>query len=434
MQYLFSVIIPVFNSQKYLHSTLNSVLSQKKNNTEIILVNDRSTDKSKKICDFFKNKYKSIRVLHHKKNLGVGASRNNGIQAATGKYIVFLDSDDNLMKGSLQGLENTIKKKMMTDVVIVRHKKKTFPNTNYKLIKDNEKTGNNPEKLINYVYKKKIPFADCWFFAIRKNFITKNKIDFPNIRFGESELFVAKAISLMKNYKCFSGNFYFKKDRDVSLTQSRDLDATLSVLKSLIGFCSFKKKAKLTKIKKNFLNIYIQNTFGIFTALLILRKNYEIKKLSALLEKNKKNIKNLTKNPENIDLKSLIIKHGSYRGLLKYRELILTKNAKLFKNFNPKFTDLYAYCRSQYTAATINILKSLNYKIKGIIDDNESFKGSNFLNYNTINSSKFFKKLKKNLINTGVIITHQRTITSEKISKQLIKMGLGKNQILKIKY
>ena len=69
-----------------------------------------------------------------------------------------------------------------------------------------------------------------------------------------------------------------------------------------------------------------------------------------------------------------------------------------------------------------------------MIDDNDSFNKSKFLKYKTINSQTFFKKLKKKLLSIVILITHQRIKTLRKISRQLIKRGLKKRQIVMIKY
>lgn len=87
-----SVIIPVYNVEKYLKRCIDSVLNQTYNNLEIIVVNDGSTDLSLDICKEYEEK-KKIK-LYSQKNKGQSASRNLGIEAATGDYIAFLDSDD----------------------------------------------------------------------------------------------------------------------------------------------------------------------------------------------------------------------------------------------------------------------------------------------------------------------------------------------------
>lgn len=90
---LISVIIPVYNVEKYLTRCLESVITQTYSNLEIILVDDGSTDGSGKVCDRYQEKDSRIKVVH-KKNGGVSDARNEGIKVAAGKYITFVDSDD----------------------------------------------------------------------------------------------------------------------------------------------------------------------------------------------------------------------------------------------------------------------------------------------------------------------------------------------------
>lgn len=96
-----SVIIPVYNVEKYLAKCIDSVLSQTFLDIEIILVNDGSSDKSAFICDEYCKKYPFISVIHQE-NKGLGGARNTGIENAKGKYLFFLDSDDYLSKNALE--------------------------------------------------------------------------------------------------------------------------------------------------------------------------------------------------------------------------------------------------------------------------------------------------------------------------------------------
>jgi len=88
-----SFIIPVYNAEKYIEKCVNSILKQKMNRYEIILINDGSTDRSLKICQEIQGKYKNI-VLIDQENKGQGAARNVGIEAANGTWICFIDNDD----------------------------------------------------------------------------------------------------------------------------------------------------------------------------------------------------------------------------------------------------------------------------------------------------------------------------------------------------
>ena len=104
-----SVIIPVYNVEKYLDRCLKSVTNQSLSDIQIILVDDESPDNCPKICDEAKEKDSRISVIH-KKNEGLGLARNSGLSIATGEYVYFVDSDDYLELNALEVLYNASKK------------------------------------------------------------------------------------------------------------------------------------------------------------------------------------------------------------------------------------------------------------------------------------------------------------------------------------
>lgn len=99
---MISVIIPVYNTAKFLSTCIKSVVNQTYQDLEIILINDASTDNSIHICNTFKEKDKRIILIDKKQNEGVEKARYDGILAATGEYICFVDSDDWLEKNALK--------------------------------------------------------------------------------------------------------------------------------------------------------------------------------------------------------------------------------------------------------------------------------------------------------------------------------------------
>ena len=108
-QPLISVIVPVYNVQKYLLRCVNSILDQTYKNLEVILVDDGSTDKSSKLCDELARKYSFITVIHQE-NRGLSVARNVGILEARGEYITLLDSDDSIENDMIEHLFNLIQK------------------------------------------------------------------------------------------------------------------------------------------------------------------------------------------------------------------------------------------------------------------------------------------------------------------------------------
>lgn len=105
---VFSIIIPVYNVEKYIERCLNSILSQTYPHYEVLLINDGSTDRSGRVCDFYSQEDLRIKVFH-KSNGGVSSARNLGLKEAIGRYITFVDSDDFLGKDTLADVYNVIK-------------------------------------------------------------------------------------------------------------------------------------------------------------------------------------------------------------------------------------------------------------------------------------------------------------------------------------
>ena len=104
-----SVICPVYNTEKYLRTCLESIQRQTLNDFEVLLVDDGSTDASSKICDDFCNNDLRFKCVH-KENGGVSAARNMGLSIATGKYVFFADSDDYLEQTAFENLFDAAEK------------------------------------------------------------------------------------------------------------------------------------------------------------------------------------------------------------------------------------------------------------------------------------------------------------------------------------
>lgn len=121
-----SIIVPVYNTEKYLRKCLDSLVNQTLKEIEIIIINDKSPDNSGKIIMEYKNKYKEkIKVIHNKTNKGIGYNRNMGVKNASGKYVVFVDSDDYLDKDNLEKMYD-YSEKNKTDITVCMLRKVSF--------------------------------------------------------------------------------------------------------------------------------------------------------------------------------------------------------------------------------------------------------------------------------------------------------------------
>lgn len=117
---LLSIIIPVYNVEKYIEKCITSLLNQLDNCIEIIIVDDCTPDSSIKICECLIKEYENIKIIKRENNGGLSAARNTGIEIAKGKYCWFIDSDDYILPGSLKGIIDLINS-TNDDLIIFNH-------------------------------------------------------------------------------------------------------------------------------------------------------------------------------------------------------------------------------------------------------------------------------------------------------------------------
>jgi glycosyltransferase involved in cell wall biosynthesis len=174
-----SVIIPVYNTEKYLQECIDSVLSQTFTDFECILVDDGSPDNSGKICDEYAKKDKRIRVIH-KENGGVSSARNAGLDIAQGEWIIFVDSDDWVDEKYLEFLyDNAIKNNVDVSICGVNVFEDGFTWHRDKCTRSVTLT---PKEAILIMFDIRVSFGG---FSFNKLF-KKQIIDNNNLRYDES--------------------------------------------------------------------------------------------------------------------------------------------------------------------------------------------------------------------------------------------------------
>ena len=114
---LVSVIVPVYNTEKYLHRCIDSILSQTFSDFELLLIDDGSTDQSGTICDEYARKDSRVKVFH-KENGGVSSARNLGLDNTRGEWVTFCDSDDFIHKDMCRTLMNNIQEDEDADIIV----------------------------------------------------------------------------------------------------------------------------------------------------------------------------------------------------------------------------------------------------------------------------------------------------------------------------
>lgn len=205
---LISIIVPIYNSEKYLEECLESIINQNYTNFELILINDGSNDNSTNICEAYKKIDSRITVIH-KENGGVSSARNYGLKIATGEYICFIDSDDYITFDYLIELIENMQN-LDTDLVIQGN-----PNTdiyssylNHPHLVD----ANDYEILFNQLKTIYNGFLHCK--LLKREIIEEHRLKLNDeIHFCEDLLFLLEYIKYCKNiyYTPTIGKYFYRK-------------------------------------------------------------------------------------------------------------------------------------------------------------------------------------------------------------------------------
>lgn len=220
-----SIIIPVYNVEKYLSGCLDSIISQTFSDFEIICINDGSTDESLRVLQEYKNKDNRIKIID-KQNEGSGIARNLGLSIATGEYVYFVDSDDWLEDNTvLEKIYNAAEKDVLDILIfggyscytkcgkLIKWKGK------YKLESLNRKYFKNvfgAKDIKKDIFK--FP-STAWTKLYRREFLTGNDIKFQQIKVGQDQLIFFHSMILAKRIKVLNEYLYcYRKERKGSVT------------------------------------------------------------------------------------------------------------------------------------------------------------------------------------------------------------------------
>ena len=214
-----SVIIPVYNTEKYLASCVDSILQQKDVSFEIILVDDGSTDASPSICDDYAHKYDNIHTLHIQ-NSGPATAKNEGLKLAQGNYIALTDSDDRmeplmLHKMVSAGYEHN------ADIVCCNYKQIDEQGNVSHLNSTNQQyVLNHEEGLIHFFSKNKI-YSQCWTKLYKHQMLSDNHIENdPGLRTDEDFIFNIRAFVHAKTTVIVDEPLYEYTHREGSLAHA----------------------------------------------------------------------------------------------------------------------------------------------------------------------------------------------------------------------
>lgn len=368
---LVSIIVPVYNVEKYLKRCLDTVVVQTLKEIEIILIDDGSQDKSGQICDEYKEKYPDIIKVIHQENQGLGPARNAGLEIASGEYIGFIDSDDWITTDMYEKLYNyAIEQKydlVFSDMFYVDAKKSTITkvSTYYK----HERCRVTSEQaLTNGVY--------CYVWnKLYKSELIKNK-RFPNLVFEDIPV-ITQVMADAKRIGYLPEPFYFYERKPGTLSTTYKSASMLDTIDV--------EELALEKINKNsrevllfaFAKRFLQNMFS------------ERKVMAADL------VEHINKYEKEIRSNSYIKKHKDIQRIYKYLGYKTIPKIIYYGNFGRRgVKDYEKACIDSWNAMTRGFdIVELNEKNCNLLEAPDSVKQAyDNENYQFVND---YFKLKK---------------------------------------
>lgn len=279
---LVSIIVPVYNVEKYLHRCVDSILAQTYTNLEVILVNDGSPDNCPTICDEYVAKDSRVKVIH-KENGGVSSARNAGLRIFSGEYLTFIDSDDFVGEKYVESLvENTAD----NIGIVISSYKTVSPDLQF----IEYVSGTNTDITVQFndefdFSKETINHGICCKLFCRT--VIDGLAFSENIFLGEDTLFNAKAFQKSDFIRYITDASYYYVKYDESLSHGKIAENKLSVLSAFDEIINVFPKNSASYF--GCIEAYIQKCFSLYGNAVVLQGSNDevVKRLYSLIKSDK---------------------------------------------------------------------------------------------------------------------------------------------------
>lgn len=222
-EYLISVIMPVYNVERYLREAIDSIVRQTYKNLELVLVDDGSTDMSGKICDFYEESDERVKVIHQA-NGGLSAARNIGIRHSKGEYLLFVDGDDYIADNTLQNLIETAKGKKADCVLFetdqfddLTQKVKPYSQYSPEIFRINQSA---VETLKELLQTEEYQAMACGY-MLRRSVLEKTELSFEKGVLHEDELFTLQYMLNCNTLALVDHPCYYYRMRENSIMHNK---------------------------------------------------------------------------------------------------------------------------------------------------------------------------------------------------------------------
>ncbi|MGB7605785.1 MAG: glycosyltransferase family 2 protein [Lutisporaceae bacterium] len=437
---LLSIIITVYNLERYIEECLKSVVNQDFDDYEIVLVDNASTDGSRAICEAYSKKYSQIKFIAIQGESIVGRAHRVGIAEAKGMYLHMLDGDDYVANGCYADIIKILKEKE-PDVLMgsfISAPEKGTSNVNDAVILADRINDHNYEAAIKYIAQLPNFHMVHWRYIFKKEIFllpeeTKEKLYSKSIIANYyGDLITSTRILVRANsIYYYDKPFYHYRIRvkgaitsNITASHYTGFFFTVFVLIDLIN------RLKCDNVRKQFIHSRIINVFKLFSSGIETLKHKELKELVQIFERNIQYVDFLSEIEDN-NIKvfcDFINKYGSYEALWLYNAY---KKSKLLTEIRGKEDkDIYVFPAGLYGISTIHILKNEEINICGILDNDEHKNGREIMGFNCSLPEILKNFDKEKLENTVVVIATIYDSLIPIIKKQLLSLQLSEKQII----
>lgn len=268
-----SIIVPVYNTDRYLRECLDSIVNLSINNYEIIIVNDGSTDSSENIIHEYEENYQNI-SYYYQENNGQGSARNLALKVAKGEYIYFMDSDDKLIPDKFVTIFNEAKKNNLDSIFFdadvfldesALQSKSNLPDFKYTREKSYGFYSNGEELFYSLAVNRDFYVSPC-LYIVKHSIYTDNKLSFPLNMKNEDEIFSVKLMFYLGECLHINANAFMRRVRLNSTMTSMQIESKFAnftkIVTDLSDFYnkfSFRSEKGKKQLYKRIEGLYIES-------------------------------------------------------------------------------------------------------------------------------------------------------------------------------
>lgn len=357
-----SIVIPVFNNAEKLRNCLSDLKLVVSNEIQVVVIDDGSTDQSPKVAAEFSEEFENFTFERLTENKGVGNARNLGLKLSLGVYVYFLDCDDTITGNFSNSLMSELSAN--SDLIfapIIKMPSGSSNELHLSFLKQGKISGR--EHLLSSLERFDSWPQECWGYYIRREFLSRNRIEFRNIRIAEDVVFMTEVFCKIETYSVLSSPTYIHHRIAGSLGKSFSHYEVASWFMAFLGMVNIAKQFSSASIEGC---LIADRTATLLSYFLIDFRANEVSARRVFFE----NFKDVSyyqplcelagiKPDQSVDMETILF------------ELLNDCSSNVQKLCNAVGTGkTYLYCYDRLSLGVFQVMRALNFEVDGLIDDN----------------------------------------------------------------